>query len=249
MWAFGLVMALAPCATWLAASPVHAQTALQPPPAAQPAPAAMARRMKACTPCHGPSGVAQGEAYHPRIAGKPAGYLLQQLQHFRDGRRQNATMAHLVAQMDDAYLGAIAGYFAALDLPYPPPLTPAAVRLAVPGADLARGEQLARHGDAALALPACAACHGPTLAGLPPAMPGLLGLPPAYVMAQVGAWHSGLRRARAPDCMQQIAQRLSRADLGAVAAWLALQPVPAAPLPEPSGPQPPLPLACGSVQP
>ncbi len=205
----------------------------------------MARRMQACTPCHGATGVAGPDGYHPRIAGKPAAYLLAQLQHFREGRRQNPTMAHLVEHMDDAYLRDIAAHFAALNLPYPPPLGTAAVRQAVPGADLARGEQLARRGDASRALPACAACHGAALTGVLPAMPGLLGLPPAYVMGQVGAWRSGLRRAAAPDCMHELAGRLSESDLAAVAAWLAQQPLPADSAPAPALPAP-LPLACGS---
>jgi cytochrome c553 len=215
------------------------------PPAAAADPA-MTRRMQACTPCHGAAGVAGPDGYHPRIAGKPAGYLQAQLQHFRDGRRQNATMAHLVEHMDDAYLRDIAAHFAALALPYPPPLTAAAVRQAVPGADLARGEQLARQGDAARGLPACAACHGVALTGVQPALPGLLGLPPAYVLGQVGAWRSGLRRASAPDCMHDVARRLSDTDLAAVAAWLALQPMPADSAPAAALPAP-LPQACGSV--
>ncbi len=45
--------------------------------------------------------------------------------------------------MSDAYLREIAGYFAGLDLPYPPPQT---ARRAAPRL-LARGEQLVRHGD------------------------------------------------------------------------------------------------------
>ncbi len=207
---------------------------------------AMARRMQACTPCHGATGVAANDGYQPRIAGKPAGYLLQQLQHFRDGRRQNATMAHLVEHMDDAYLRDIAVHFAALDLPYPAPLSAAAVRQAVPGANVARGEQLALRGDPGRDLPGCAACHGPALTGVLPATPGLLGLPPAYVMGQVGAWRSGLRRAAAPDCMHDIARRLNDADLAAVAAWLALQPLPADSRPAAALPTS-LPQACGSV--
>jgi cytochrome c553 len=216
--------------------------------AAMAADPAMARRMQACTPCHGATGVAAPDGYHPRIAGKPAGYLQAQLQHFRDGRRQNATMAHLVEHMDDAYLRDIAAYFAALALPYPSPLTAAAVRMAVPGADLARGEQLALRGDAGRSLPACAACHGAALTGVQPALPGLLGLPPAYVMGQVGAWRSGLRRAVAPDCMHDVARRLNDADLAAVAAWLALQPLPADTRPAAALPAP-LPQACGSAGP
>ena len=56
----------------------------------------MAQRVQACTGCHGPQGRAASDGYYPRIAGKPAGYLYQQLLSFRDGRRQYALMANLL---------------------------------------------------------------------------------------------------------------------------------------------------------
>jgi cytochrome c553 len=43
----------------------------------------MADRMAACTACHGKEGRATADGYYPRIAGKPEGYLLNQLQSFR----------------------------------------------------------------------------------------------------------------------------------------------------------------------
>ena len=44
-------------------------------------------------------------------------------------------------------------------------------------------------------IPACAACHGKTLTGMQPAIPGLVGLHSDYISAQVGAWRSGTRHA------------------------------------------------------
>ena len=183
-------------------------------------PDTMAQRMKACVACHGQEGRATQQGYFPRIAGKPAGYLYDQLRNFRDGRRQNAVMAYLVDHMSDAYLREIAEYFAGLDLPYPPPQTTGA-----PAAVIARGEQLVRHGDAARGIPACSACHGAAMTGVAPAMPGLVGLPRDYILSQFGAWRSGVRRAAEPDCMGEIARRLSAQDLAAMATWLSSQPV------------------------
>lgn len=200
----------------------------------------MARRMKACVACHGQEGRASNQGYFPRIAGKPAGYLYNQLVNFRDGRRQNATMAYLVGQMSDAYLREIAEYFAGLDLPYPPPQTNSA-----PAATIARGEQLVRQGDPSRGIPACSACHGASMTGLHPAMPGLLGLPRDYIQAQFGAWRNGLRRAAEPDCMGEIARRLSADDLAAMATWLSSQPVAQAAAPAARVAEP-LPLECGS---
>ncbi|GAC1531417.1 MAG: c-type cytochrome [Ramlibacter sp.] len=200
----------------------------------------MAQRMQACTVCHGREGRATNQGYFPRIAGKPAGYLYNQLVNFREGRRRNATMAYLVDQMSDAYLREIAGYFSALDLPYPPPQTTGAA-----AGLLARGEELVRRGDAQRGIPACSQCHGQAMTGVNPAMPGLLGLPRDYVLGQFGGWRNGTRHAAVPDCMGEVARRLSAEDLSAAATWLSSQPVTAGPAATGSLP-PRLPLDCGS---
>ncbi len=204
-------------------------------------PDTMAQRMQACTVCHGKEGRATRDGYFPRIAGKPAGYLHNQLVNFRDGLRRNAAMTHLIEHMSDDYLREIAEHFGSLDLPYPPPRAEDRVR---PGQ--ARGEALVKRGDAAQRVPACVACHGAAMTGVMPAAPGLLGLPRDYLVAQLGAWRSGQRRAQAPDCMAEIAQRLSPDDIGAVASWLAAQPVPrdAKALPASTKAAP---MECGSV--
>ena len=81
----------------------------------------LAQRLAACTTCHGKQGRAAPDGYHPRLAGKPAGYLLHQLQNFRDGRRHYGPMVALVDPLPDSYLQEMAEYFAALELPYPAP--------------------------------------------------------------------------------------------------------------------------------
>ena len=202
----------------------------------------LAQRMQACVVCHGREGRATSEGYFPRIAGKPAGYLFNQLVNFREGRRTNPIMNYLVQHMSDAYLREIADHFAAQDLPYPPPQP----GLAATAAALERGARLARQGDAARELPACASCHGDRLMGVQPAMPGLLGLPRDYLLGQFGAWREGIRRASAPDCMATIAKRMSADDVTAVAVWLAAQPVPAGAKPADSPPGGTLPMDCGS---
>ncbi len=192
-------------------------------------PDTMAQRMQACTLCHGKEGVATNQGYFPRIAGKPAGYLYQQLRNFRERRRNYPAMASLLENMSDAYLLEIAQYFSALDLPYPAPQTTGAAP-----AELAAGEQLVLRGDPQRGMAACVSCHGAALTGRLPSTPGLLGLPRDYVVAQMGAWKTGLRRATAPDCMAQVAQRLTPDDLHAVSNWLASQPVPANSHPAPA---------------
>jgi cytochrome c553 len=199
------------------------------------------RRVLACTGCHGAEGRAGADGYYPRIAGKPAGYLYNQLLNFRDGRRQYPLMTGLLQTLSDDYLHEMAAHFAALELPYPPP-----ARSTRKAATLTAGEALVRHGDATRDIPACESCHGGALTGVAPAIPGLLGLPRDYLAAQLAGWKSGIRQAHAPDCMAQIAQRMSADDIQAVAHWLSSQPVtqggkPAARLDKP------LPIRCGGV--
>jgi len=206
-------------------------------------PDTLAERVQACTACHGKEGRATATGYFPRIAGKPAGYLYQQLRHFRDGRRHNVTMNHLVGQLSDAYLQEIAQHFASLDLPYPAP-----ARAEGTPAQQAQAAALVQQGDARRELPACTACHGAAMTGRAPAVPGLLGLPRDYLIAQLGAWQTGQRQAAAPDCMAQVARRLSAQEVQAVAGWLAAQPVPAQPQPQPlPSTPPPVLLTCGSL--
>jgi cytochrome c553 len=203
-------------------------------------PDTLAARLRACEACHGAQGQGTDNDYFPRLAGKPAGYLMNQLVAFRDGRRHYPPMNYLLEYLPDAYLQQIADDFSGLR---PPPLAPAVP--VVSPAILARGQSIVAHGDQARGVPACSGCHGPMLTGMEPAIPGLVGLHASYISAQLGAFRYGTRTAPAPDCMQFVAARLTEADVTAVAAWLASRPVPADPSPVPRGSLA-MPLACGS---
>lgn len=207
---------------------------------AERAPDTMQARVLACAACHGKEGEGTDNDYFPRLAGKPAGYLYNQLTAFRDGRRQYPPMNYLLAYLPDAYLKTIADYFARQRPPYPPASTPA-----VSPQLLRRGQQLVKEGDRTRNIPACAACHGAALTGMDPAIPGLLGLHAQYISAQLGAWRYGTRTSIAPDCMHDVASRLGNDDITAVAAWLAASPGPANPAPAPARSLK-LPIACGS---
>lgn len=181
----------------------------------------IAQRAVACAACHGKEGRATRDGYFPRIAGKPAGYLYNQLINFREGRRQYPQMTYMVAHLSDDYLNEMAQYFSELHLPYPPPQAQAA-----PSQVLERGRALVMNGDSARKLPACVSCHGEKLTGASPSIPSLVGLSRDYLNAQFGAWKNGARRAAAPDCMAEISKQLTPEDIGAISTWLASQPVP-----------------------
>ncbi|OUM01396.1 c-type cytochrome [Variovorax sp. JS1663] len=214
------------CGTWVHAAQADAD---------------MERRVAACITCHGRDGQASRMGYFPRLAGKPAVYLYEQLRSFRDGRRQHAEMSYLLAHLPDAYLREMAEYFSRRHLPY---AAPAPTELGA--AQLARGELLASRGDPARGIPACVECHGKALTGMAPGIPGLVGLPRLYVASQLGAWLTGDRQALSPDCMAEVGRKLTAADIQAVAGWLATQPVPVDA--SPASADRPLPVACSAME-
>jgi cytochrome c553 len=182
----------------------------------------LAEQAKPCAACHGDRGRAAPDGYYPRIAGKPAPYLLNQLRNFKEGRRYYEPMTHLLQNMDDVYLQELAQYFANLDLPYPPPSQnkpgPADEKLS---RTIVYGESNARKN------PSCTSCHADDLMGDGYSVPPLLGLSVDYINAQFGAWRNELRQTAHPDCMDDIADQLNPKEINAVAAWLAATPVPA----------------------
>jgi cytochrome c553 len=211
-------------------------------PKSERAPDTMTARVLACASCHGPDGEGTSDAYFPRLAGKPAGYLYNQLVAFRDGRRKYPPMNYLLEFLPDEYLKMIADHFASLRPSFPAPAIPT-----VSAEILARGQAIATQGDSQRGLPACASCHGSTFGGMEPAIPGLLGLRASYISAQLGGWRYGTRTAIAPDCMQIVAGLLTEDDVKAVAAYLSSRP----PATDPSFAKQgsvPMPLSCGSEQ-
>jgi len=200
------------CGLFLLHSPAFAQQAV---------PGGIAERAAPCIACHGKEGRATSDGSFPRIAGKPSGYLYNQLVNFRDGRRKNAQMNTMIAYMSDQNLKEFADYFASLQPPYPPPQAPT-----VSPSELERAHMLATQGDPARNIPACTACHGEKLTGTQPSIPGLVGLSRSYLAWQFGSWKDGTRKAAAPDCMAQITEHLTPQDIAALTSWIALQQVP-----------------------
>lgn len=221
---FGLVFAT---------NAAFAQTAERPPDT-------MEARVLACASCHGAKGEGTNNAYFPRLAGKPSGYLFNQLLAFRNGRRHYPPMNYLLEYLPEDYLKAMAEYFAAQRPPLPPPAVPDVSKDLL---DL--GARLVSHGDYSRGIPACSSCHNPNLTGMEPAIPGLLGLRASYISAQLGAWRYGTRTATAPDCMQIVAGHLNEDDVKAIAAFLSSRPSPSdlSPVAKDSYT---LPFACGS---
>ena len=197
-------------------------------------------RVRACVSCHGETGRGISNVYFPRLAGKPAGYLYNQLVAFREGRRKYAPMNFLLAYLPDEYLKQMAQYYADAKVPFEHPGPPS-----VSDAVLQQGRNLVTNGNPDKQIPACVSCHGPHLAGREPGIPSLIGMRADYISAQLGAWRYGTRTALEPDCMQLIAARMTETEVAAVSAWLSAMPIPANTQPARQSSER-LPLVCGS---
>lgn len=204
-------------------------------------PDTLQQRVAACTSCHGAQGEGSPDSVVvPRLAGKPAGYLLQQMEYFQTGQRRHAPMEYVVRQLSTDYMHQMADYFARQEVPYR--------KMPVPQVSvdvMRRGEQLVLRGDSTRGVPSCVSCHGEKLTGFEPMMPGVLGLSYGYLNAQLTAWRTHTRAAEGPYCMGVVANRMRESDIAAVSAWLASREPSADMHPEPAGTQTePLPGWC-----
>jgi cytochrome c553 len=170
-----------------------------------------------CAACHGADGNSAASA-NPSLAGQHAEYISLQLMHFKDGTRNNAVMAGMVANLAPADMKSLGVYFARQKPKGLAAKDPALVPV---------GQKLYRGGNAATGVPACAACHTPTGAGIPVRYPRLSGQYAEYTLAQLQAFKSGQRGMdkNGKDVngrvMAQIAARMSEPEMRAVADYAA----------------------------
>lgn len=170
-----------------------------------------------CLACHGADGAGQAAAGFPRLAGLSQAYLRKQLDDFAGGTRVNATMQPVANGLSDAERDAVATYYSKLPAPAWT-LSPA------PSGDAAQtGQALAVRGNWTKSLPGCEQCHGPDGVGVGDHFPPLSGQSAVYLSNQLHAWQQGSRRNDPLQLMQNVATRLSDADIAAVSAWYAAQ--------------------------
>lgn len=75
------------------------------------------KTIPACVSCHGPGGRGVG-AHFPALAGQHAGYIVKQLEAWRDGSRRNDPqdlMKVVAERLPEADIAAVAAYFASLE--------------------------------------------------------------------------------------------------------------------------------------
>ena len=66
-----------------------------------------------CASCHGADGISMSPLW-PNLAGQKDQYLIKQIKAFRDGTRQDAMMAPMVAALSDADIENLAAFYASL---------------------------------------------------------------------------------------------------------------------------------------
>jgi cytochrome c553 len=170
-----------------------------------------------CAACHGADGNSVAAA-NPNLAGQDADYITLQLANFKAGIRVNPTMQAMAAPLSDEDMRALGAYYAQQKPKGLATKDPAHVKSA---------QRLWRGGDAARGVPACAACHSPTGAGIPKNYPRLAGQYADYTYAQLKAFKAGERGADPAGkdingrVMNSIAQQMSDAQMKAIADYAA----------------------------
>ncbi|HEY9572139.1 MAG TPA: c-type cytochrome [Pusillimonas sp.] len=182
-----------------------------------------ARGIVACVTCHGAAGNSTIPA-NPNLAAQPHEYLVRQLLTFRskDGKAPplrrgkdgaNTVMTSFATALTADDIKNVAYYLAQQ------PLDWSKAGTATNKATVALGQRIWRGGLPERHVPACASCHSANGAGLPGEFPRLAGQHPGYLAEQLNLFRSGDRANS--EIMQEIANRLSDADIAAVADYAA----------------------------
>ena len=175
-----------------------------------------ANMVAACAACHGTDGNSISPAW-PTLAGQNQKYLLDQLNYFKNGERENALMSSVVPLLNaysDQDLLNIAAYYSSQ------------IKTNGQAEDnaelLALGEALYRSGNMKKAIPACTACHsvngaGNALAGFP----SVAGQQKAYLVSTLKAYRTKERNAGDYALvMQAISKNLSDDEIDALANYM-----------------------------
>lgn len=161
-----------------------------------------------CAACHAADGNSVMAA-NPKLAGQHPEYLLKQLKEFKDGKRANAVMSGMVANLAEEDMKALAAYFSSQK---------PTLGKAKSNGKGSLGEKIYRGGILATNVPACAACHGATGSGIPKQFPRLAGQHVDYTLQQLRTFRTG-ERANAP-MMQAIAVKMTDQEMQAVADYV-----------------------------
>ena len=177
------------------------------------------RNAPACSACHGAQGEGQPDAAYPRLAGLDSAYLIEQLNAFADGSRDNEAMSPIAKALTPDERQAVAKFYAGSVSPKIEESHKADDKT------IASGAALANRGDWSKGLPGCGQCHGPAGQGVGKTFPALAGQSAEYIMRQLKAWKDGKRTNDPLHLMTGISSKLSDDQIAAVAAYYASLPL------------------------
>ena len=178
-----------------------------------------------CGACHGPDGNSVVPV-NPKLAGQNADYLFKQMRNFKgggpDGKplRTNAIMNGMIAAYSEDQMRDFAAYFSSQTQKVGEAKNRDTIQMA---------QKLFRAGDVGRGLPACAACHGPTGAGIPSEFPRIGGQQSDYVELQLKAFRASGADPKDPNgrdndpnkMMRMIAVKMTDPEIKAIADYLA----------------------------
>ncbi len=184
-----------------------------------------------CAGCHGEDGNSMMPTF-PKVAQQHSSYLVRQLQAFKEGSRNDATMAPMTLALSDADMADLAAYFSSQAITAnPEPSLPPSEDSDEPVDEnkaketmkglLASGSNLYRNGNLTSQVSACIACHGPSGEGnKPAAFPALRSQHPDYLIKALTDFKSGARNKKPDNMMNMIAKKMSDEEIKAVGYYI-----------------------------
>jgi cytochrome c553 len=157
--------------------------------------AAGEQKAATCMGCHGPKGKSSN-AQWPNLAAQQSAYIVNQLNAFKTGTRNNPMMQSMAANLSDDDMNNLAAYYSGQ-----PPVSA--------GGDAT----LAKTGQPKASM--CLGCHGSSAEGNEQ-FPRLAGQHPDYLVKQLSSFKEGVRK---NGHMQAIAGSLSEDDMKSLAAY------------------------------
>lgn len=167
------------------------------------------RGITACMACHGASGNST-ISQNPKLAAQHESYTAKQLRDFTTAMRKNPIMTPIASAMNEQDMRDVATYLS--------------TQAQKPGAarnkdTVELGKKIYRAGLVEKGVPACAACHGPSGAGIPGKFARLAGQHQDYTAEQLRKFRNG-ERANSEQ-MTMISKRLSDDEIQAVSDYIA----------------------------
>ena len=163
-----------------------------------------------CQECHNVDGNSESSGV-PKLSGQSPSYLFKQLKNFQSGERDHPTMSAMASGVSNRDLADIAAYFSTQERP-----------LGKGSKANAVAKELFNNGDWKRNIIACKTCHGANGRGNGnAAYPVIGGQHQIYIREQLLNWRTGSRKNSEGDVMNAVTQKLTDAEIEALAEYVA----------------------------